>query len=89
MLNRISQLTFNNGTAARTPDFTMGLETGTRRVDEDGSLNLEPCPPTIGDREANPWTTSDPLETMAEMVIPSAQHILDAMHYLYAINNTS
>ncbi len=31
---------------------------------------------------------NDFLETMAEMVTPSAQHALDAMHYLYVINNT-
>ncbi len=59
-----------------------------QRVDEDGNLSLEPYPSAIGDEKTNPWITNDFLETMAEMVTPSAQHSLDAMHYLYVINNT-
>ena len=38
-------------------------------------------------RKTNPWITNDFLETMSEVVTPAASHALDAMHYLYAINN--
>lgn len=88
MFSRIDQLIFDNEAVAKTSDFTMGLEIEMQRVDEDGNLSLEPYPSAIGDEKTNPWITNDFLETMAEMVTPSAQHSLDAMHYLYVINNT-
>ena len=88
MFSRIGQLIFDNEAVAKTSDFTMGLEIEMQRVDEDGNLSLEPYPSAIGDEKTNPWITNDFLETMAEMVTPSAQHALDAMHYLYVINNT-
>ena len=88
MFSRIDQLIFDNEAVAKTSDFTMGLEIEMQRVDEDGNLSLEPYPSAIGDEKTNPWITNDFLETMAEMVTPSAQHALDAMHYLYVINNT-
>lgn len=88
MFSRIGQLIFDNEAVAKTSDFTMGLEIEMQRVDEDGNLSLEPYPSAIGDEKTNPWITNDFLETMAEMVTPSAQHSLDAMHYLYVINNT-
>ena len=88
VFSRIDQLIFDNEAVAKTSDFTMGLEIEMQRVDEDGNLSLEPYPSAIGDEKTNPWITNDFLETMAEMVTPSAQHALDAMHYLYVINNT-
>lgn len=88
MFSRIDQLIFDNEAVAKTSDFTMGLEIEMQRVDEDGNLSLEPYPSAIGDEKTNPWITNDFLETMAEMVTASAQHALDAMHYLYVINNT-
>lgn len=88
MFSRIGQLIFDNEAVAKTSDFTMGLEIEMQRVDEDGNLSQEPYPSAIGDEKTNPWITNDFLETMAEMVTPSAKHALDAMHYLYVINNT-
>lgn len=88
MFSRIGQFIFENEAVAKTSDFTMGLEIEMQRVDEDGKLSQEPYPSAIGDEKTNPWITNDFLETMSEMVTPSAQHALDAMHYLYVINNT-
>lgn len=87
MFSRIGQLIFDSEAVAKTSDFTMGLEIEMQRVDEDGQISREPYPAAIGDEKTNPWITNDFLETMAEMVTPSAQHALDAMHYLYVINN--
>lgn len=88
MFSRIGQLIFDNEAVAKTSDFTMGLEIEMQRVDETGHISQEPYPAGIGDEKTNPWLTNDYLETMAEMVTPSAKHALDAMHYLYVINNT-
>lgn len=88
MYSRIGQLIFDNEAVAKTSDFTMGLEIEMQRVDETGHISQEPYPAGIGDEKTNPWLTNDYLETMSEMVTPPAKHALDAMHYLYVINNT-
>ena len=88
MFSQIGQLIFENEAVAKTQDFTMGLEIEMQRVDESGNLSQEPYPSAIGDEKTNPWITNDFLETMSETVTPSAQHALDAMHYLYVINNS-
>lgn len=88
MFSRIGQLIFDSEAVAKTSDFTMGLEIEMQRVDETGHISKEPYPAGIGDEKTNPWLTNDYLETMSEMVTPSAEHALDAMHYLYVINNT-
>ena len=88
MFSRIGQLIFDNEAIAKTSNFTMGLEIEMQRVDEMGQISQEPYPAGIGDEKTNPWLTNDYLETMSEMVTPSAKHALDAMHYLYVINNT-
>lgn len=87
MFSRIGQLIFNHGVVAKTSNFTMGLEIEMQRVDETGNLSSEPYPASIGDEKTNPWITNDYLETMSEVVTPPAYHALDAMHYLYGINN--
>lgn len=43
--------------------------------------------PGAGNEQTNPWITNDFLETMSEVVTPPAAHALDAMHYLFSINN--
>ena len=88
MFSQIGQLIFDNEAVAKTQDFTMGLEIEMQRVDENGNISQEPYPSAIGDEKTNPWITNDFLETMSETVTPSAQHALDAMHYLYVINNS-
>lgn len=88
MFSRIGQLIFDNEAVAKTSDFTMGLEIEMQRVDETGHISQEPYPAGIGDEKTNPWLTNDYLETMAEVITPSAKHALDAMHYLYVVNNT-
>ena len=87
MFSQIGELIFNNEAVAKTSDFTMGLEVEMQRVDETGNVSQEPYPAAIGDEKTNPWLTNDYLETMPEMVTPAASHSLDAMHYLYKINN--
>lgn len=87
MFSKIGQLIFDNEAVAKTSDFTMGLEIEMQRVDDTGHLSQEPYPSAIGDEKTNPWITNDFLETMSEVVTPAASHALDAMHYLYAINN--
>ena len=87
MFSKIGQLIFDNEAVAKTSDFTMGLEIEMQRVDDTGHLSQEPYPSAIGDEKTNPWITNDFLETMSEVVTPAANHALDAMHYLYAINN--
>ena len=87
MFSKIGQLIFDNEAVAKTSDFTIGLEIEMQRVDDTGHLSQEPYPSAIGDEKTNPWITNDFLETMSEVVTPAASHALDAMHYLYAINN--
>ncbi|EEI20764.1 Glutathione biosynthesis bifunctional protein GshAB [Lentilactobacillus hilgardii] len=87
MFSEIGQLIFDNEAVAKTSDFTMGLEIEMQRVDETGELSQEPYPAGAGDEQINPWITNDFLETMSEVVTPPAAHALDAMHYLYGINN--
>ncbi len=87
MFSEIGQLIFDNEAVAKTSDFTMGLEIEMQRVDETGHLSQEPYPAGAGDEKTNPWITNDFLETMSEVVTPPAAHALDAMHYLYSINN--
>ena len=88
MFSRVGQLIFDNEAVAKTSDFTMGIEIEMQRVDEDGNFSTEPYPTAIGDEKNNPWMTNDFLETMSETVTPSAEHAIDAMHYLYVLNNT-
>ncbi len=87
MFSKIGQLIFNNEAVAKTSDFTMGLEIEMHRVDDTGNLSQEPYPAALGDETTNPWITTDYLETMSEVVTPPAAYALDAMHYLYGINN--
>lgn len=87
MFSEIGQLIFDNEAVAKTSDFTMGLEIEMQRVDETGQLSQEPYPAAAGDERINPWITNDFLETMSEVVTPPAAHALDAMHYLFSINN--
>ncbi|BAP86496.1 glutamate--cysteine ligase [Paucilactobacillus hokkaidonensis JCM 18461] len=87
MFSEIGQLIFDNEAVAKTQDFTMGLEIEMQRVDENGDLSKEPYPAGVGDERTNPWVTNDFLETMSEVVTPPAAHALDAMHYLFSINN--
>lgn len=87
MFSTIGQLIFDNEAVAKTQDFTMGLEIEMQRVDENGELSQEPYPAGVGDEQTNPWITNDFLETMSEVVTPPAAHALDAMHYLFGINN--
>lgn len=87
MFSEIGQLIFDNEAVAKTQDFTMGLEIEMQRVDENGELSKEPYPAGVGDERTNPWVTNDFLETMSEVVTPPAAHALDAMHYLFGINN--
>ncbi|MCQ2557358.1 glutamate--cysteine ligase [Ligilactobacillus equi] len=86
MFSRIGQLIFDNEAVAQTSDFTMGLEIEMQRIDEEGNFSKEPYPAGIGDEKTNPWITTDYLEVMTEVVTPSAEHAIDAMHYLYGIN---
>lgn len=87
MFSEIGQLIFDNEVVAKTQDFTMGLEVEMQRVDTTGNFSQEPYPSGIGNEQTNPWITNDLLETMPEVVTPPAANALDAMHYLYAINN--
>ncbi len=87
MFSKIGQLIFDNEAVAKTSDFTMGLEIEMHRIDDAGDLSQEPYPAAIGDEATNPWITTDFLETMSEIVTPPAAYALDAMHYLYGINN--
>lgn len=87
MFSKVGQLIFERGAVAKTSNFKMGLEIEMQRVDDTGQLSQEPYPAAIGDEKTNPWITNDYLETMSEVVTPAARHSLDAMHYLYAINN--
>ncbi|WP_367341418.1 glutamate--cysteine ligase [Limosilactobacillus sp.] len=87
MFSQIGQLIFDSEAVAKTSDFTMGMEIEMQRVDENGNFSQEPYPAGIGDEKTNPWITNDYLETMSETVTPSAKHAIDAMHYLYRINN--
>ncbi|MEE8825689.1 glutathione biosynthesis bifunctional protein GshAB [Lentilactobacillus sunkii] len=87
MFSEIGQLIFDNEAVAKTSDFTMGIEIEMQRVDENGNLSQEPYPAGAGDEQTNPWITNDFLETMSEVVTPPAAHALDAMHYLFSINN--
>ncbi|WP_288527917.1 glutamate--cysteine ligase [uncultured Secundilactobacillus sp.] len=87
MFSEIGQLIFDNESVAKTQDFNMGLEIEMQRVDETGELSREPYPAAAGDEQTNPWITNDFLETMSEVVTPAASHALDAMHYLYSLNN--
>lgn len=87
MFSEIGQLIFDNEAVAKTQDFTMGLEIEMQRVDETGELSQEPYPAGAGDEKTNPWITNDFLETMSEVVTPPASHALDAMHYLFSLNN--
>ena len=65
-------------------DFTMGLKSDAAR-DETGNVSQEPYPAAImmKDQSQRPMT----IGTIPEMVTPAASHSLDAMHYLYKINN--
>lgn len=87
MFSKIGQLIFENEAVAKTSDFTMGLEVEMHRIDDTGEISQEPYPASIGDETTNPWITTDYLETMTEVVTPAAAYALDAMHYLYRINN--
>ena len=87
MFSRVGRVIFENEVVAKTSDFNMGLEIEQHRVDENGNLSQEPYPATIGDGAKNPWLTKDFLETMSESVTPPAATALDALHYLYGINN--
>ncbi|QER66827.1 glutamate--cysteine ligase [Paucilactobacillus nenjiangensis] len=87
MFSTIGQIIFDNEAVAKTQDFTMGLEIEMQRVDENGELSKEPYPSGVGDEKTNPWVTNDFLETMSEVVTPPASHALDAMHYLFGLNN--
>lgn len=87
MFSRIGQTIYENEAVAKTSDFTVGLEIEMQRIDGSGQLSQEPYPAGIGDEQTNPWITNDFLETMSETVTPSAKHSLDAIHYLYRLNN--
>lgn len=87
MFSRIGEAIYESEAVAKTSDFTVGLEIEMQRIDEAGNLSQEPYPARIGDEQTNPWITNDFLETMSETVTPSAKHSLDAMHYLYRLNN--
>lgn len=87
MFSEIGQIILDNEAVSKAQDFTMGLEIEMQRVDETGELSQEPYPLGIGDEQTNPWVTNDFLETMSEVVTPPAAHALDAMHYLFGINN--
>lgn len=87
MFSRIGQTIYENEAVAKTSDFTVGLEIEMQRIDGSGQLSQEPYPAGIGDERTNPWITNDFLETMSETVTPSAKHSLDAIHYLYRLNN--
>lgn len=87
MFSKIGQLIFDNEQVAKTADFTMGLEIEMQRIDSTGNISQEPYPSAVGDQKTNPWITNDFLDTMPETVTPAASHALDAMHYLYGINN--
>ncbi len=87
MFSKLGQLIFDNEAVAKTQDFTMGIEIEMQRVDENGRLSKEPYPAGVGDEKTNPWVTNDFLETMSEVVTPPAAHAIDAMHYLFSINN--
>ncbi|WP_367333360.1 glutamate--cysteine ligase [Limosilactobacillus sp.] len=87
MFSRIGEAIYESEAVAKTSDFTVGLEIEMQRIDEAGNLSQEPYPAGIGDEQTNPWITNDFLETMSETVTPSAKHSLDAMHYLYRLNN--
>ncbi|UQS85922.1 glutamate--cysteine ligase (plasmid) [Nicoliella spurrieriana] len=87
MFSKIGNLLFEKEAVARTSDFRMGLEIEMDRADETGHLSKEPYPDTIGDAHSNPWITEDFLIAMSEVVTPPADSPLDAMHYLYRINN--
>lgn len=65
----------------------MGLEVEMNRVDESGQFSKEPYPAGIGNEQTNPWITNDFLETMSEIVTPPTAHAIDAIHYLFSINN--
>ena len=87
MFSKIGKLIFENEAVAKTSDFTMGIEVEMHRIDDTGNLSQEPYPASIGDEKTNHWITTDFLETMSEIVTPPAAYALDAMHYLYGINN--
>ncbi|WP_461239730.1 glutamate--cysteine ligase [Paucilactobacillus sp. N302-9] len=87
MFSEIGQIIFDNEAVAKTQDFTMGLEVEMQRVDANGNFSKEPYPFGIGNEQTNPWITNDLLETMPEVVTPPAATALDAMHYLFSINN--
>lgn len=88
MFSKVGKVIFDNEVVAKTSDFNMGLEIEQHRVDEQGYLSQEPYPATIGDGAKNPWLTKDFLEAMSESVTPAAATALDALHYLYRINNS-
>ena len=87
MFSKIGKLIFENEAVAKTSDFTMGIEVEMHRIDDLGNLSQEPYPASIGDEKTNNWITTDFTETMSEIVTPPAAYALDAMHYLYGINN--
>ncbi|UQS86011.1 glutamate--cysteine ligase (plasmid) [Nicoliella spurrieriana] len=87
MFSKIGNLIFEHEAVARNSDFKMGLEIEMDRAYENGHLSMEPYPDTIGDAHSNPWITEDFLITMSEVVTPPADSPLDAMRYLYRINN--
>lgn len=88
MFSKIGQLIFNNEVVGKTQNFTMGIEVEMQRIGQNGKLSKAPYPSKAGDQKSNPWITNDFLETMSEIITPPSDNDLDAMHYLYHINNS-
>lgn len=85
MFSQIGETIFEHEVVAKTSDFNMGLEVEMHRADSQGRISSDPTPAGISLN--SPWVTKDFTETMTEVVTPAASNSLDAIHYLYSIQN--